>query len=1034
MRAAAGPGCEIRGFVRREELLDLYRRATLLVYPSAYEGFGLPVVEAMAAGCPVLCARNSSLIEIGGRSALFLDEVTPEAIAAALADALADREALAERGRGGPRGGRRATPGPRRRPRPGTSTGRRSADDRRPARAGVGDGWSPTATGSAAAGLARGAPRAAAGRSRARALYRLLVPLEPWRYYELARVAARAVRRATASTSRARSCWRACSSARGAGGGRRSTCCDGRDRALAGARPGARPAGGGRAGAPVPRRRLRRDRLRVGDRARRGRRGRGGDGGDVAGAAPGRASCTSRRTWRRAPGEVRTARPVYGADERAGRARRRGPPGGGGVLRAPLLGARRCDARLLGAWRGRGGAGVRAGAAAGARALLRARGRASFLARGAAAAGLRAQLRRIARPGGAARRAPSASSTCACARRGPEPPRYGPAPEARRGLRAKRALDGSTIARAPPHDGGAGTTPREARPRCASTTDPSPSAGRSERDRRRCRRDARFLPLLAGPRDRRVRRAAVGRRARDARLTACFAGIYAALAFKLLVQGDEVDSGAIWAVEQKALPLAATTMILVFAKNRLYAPARATRRRGAAALVGHAHHRRGARGDARRRVALRHLLHLLRVLDPRRGPRRRAAGELRQRDGPGARRDPLRAAGAAGRRARAGRVDRGEPGALREPPGRARTGSSGRAPAHARASGDETGGAGRGDLRRGARPGRDRRGDPDRLGRRRRAGAGAARGLPPPRRSRCGSRPTTAELLSHSVQAVPAPGLPLFELRPPVLGGAAFLAKRAFDLVVGSLIGLLVAPVLAVAALAIKLEDRGPVIHRSRRVGVEEQEFTCLKLRTMRSAPRSEQDEPRGAPTRPTARSSRSATTRASPGSGAVLRRFSIDELPAALERAARARCRWSARGPCRCATTSCSTTSTRSATWCSPGMTGLWQVSGPQRPLVRRAGAARLLLHRDLVDLARPDDHGPHDPGGPRPAGGLLSTPAPDPAAPPTPTSSCARSGPAAGDPPAAAAHDSREPAAVGAARAGGGAGVAGRAARCCG
>lgn len=101
VRAAAGPGCEIRGFVRREELLDLYRRATLLAYPSAYEGFGLPVVEAMAHGCPVLCARNSSLIEIGGRSAIFLDDVTPEGIAAALAQALADREALAVRGEAG---------------------------------------------------------------------------------------------------------------------------------------------------------------------------------------------------------------------------------------------------------------------------------------------------------------------------------------------------------------------------------------------------------------------------------------------------------------------------------------------------------------------------------------------------------------------------------------------------------------------------------------------------------------------------------------------------------------------------------------------------------------------------------------------------------------------------------------------------------------------------------------------------------------------------------------------------------------------
>jgi glycosyltransferase involved in cell wall biosynthesis len=101
VRAAAGPGCEIRGFVRREEVLDLYRRATLLAYPSAYEGFGLPVAEAMAAGCPVLCARNSALVEVGGRTAHFLDDVTPEGIARALTDLLADREALAERGEAG---------------------------------------------------------------------------------------------------------------------------------------------------------------------------------------------------------------------------------------------------------------------------------------------------------------------------------------------------------------------------------------------------------------------------------------------------------------------------------------------------------------------------------------------------------------------------------------------------------------------------------------------------------------------------------------------------------------------------------------------------------------------------------------------------------------------------------------------------------------------------------------------------------------------------------------------------------------------
>jgi glycosyltransferase involved in cell wall biosynthesis len=101
VRAAAGPGSEIRGFVRREVVLDLYRRAALLVYPSAYEGFGLPVVEAMAAGCPVMCARNSALVEVGGSAAIFLDDVTPGGIAAALTAALADRDALARRGEEG---------------------------------------------------------------------------------------------------------------------------------------------------------------------------------------------------------------------------------------------------------------------------------------------------------------------------------------------------------------------------------------------------------------------------------------------------------------------------------------------------------------------------------------------------------------------------------------------------------------------------------------------------------------------------------------------------------------------------------------------------------------------------------------------------------------------------------------------------------------------------------------------------------------------------------------------------------------------
>lgn len=94
----AGPECEMLGRVDDATLADLYRSATLLVYPSSYEGFGLPVLEAMAHGCPVLIARNSSLPEVGGDEALYLDDAGADAIARALGAALADRPALAARG------------------------------------------------------------------------------------------------------------------------------------------------------------------------------------------------------------------------------------------------------------------------------------------------------------------------------------------------------------------------------------------------------------------------------------------------------------------------------------------------------------------------------------------------------------------------------------------------------------------------------------------------------------------------------------------------------------------------------------------------------------------------------------------------------------------------------------------------------------------------------------------------------------------------------------------------------------------------
>ncbi len=67
------PGVESRGHVSVDELVGLYRSAAALVYPSLYEGFGMPCLEAMACGCPVAAARVASLPEVCGEAAVYFD-------------------------------------------------------------------------------------------------------------------------------------------------------------------------------------------------------------------------------------------------------------------------------------------------------------------------------------------------------------------------------------------------------------------------------------------------------------------------------------------------------------------------------------------------------------------------------------------------------------------------------------------------------------------------------------------------------------------------------------------------------------------------------------------------------------------------------------------------------------------------------------------------------------------------------------------------------------------------------------------------
>jgi glycosyltransferase involved in cell wall biosynthesis len=86
-------GVEVLGYVEKAELRRLYRGAAVFLYPSIYEGFGLPIIEAMASGAPVVTSTTASAPEVAGGAAILVDPFAVESIEAGLEQATQPEEA-----------------------------------------------------------------------------------------------------------------------------------------------------------------------------------------------------------------------------------------------------------------------------------------------------------------------------------------------------------------------------------------------------------------------------------------------------------------------------------------------------------------------------------------------------------------------------------------------------------------------------------------------------------------------------------------------------------------------------------------------------------------------------------------------------------------------------------------------------------------------------------------------------------------------------------------------------------------------------
>ena len=97
----AGDRVQATGYLSDERLAELYRHAKALVYPSLYEGFGLPVLEAMGRGCPVITSNTTSLPEVAGNAAICVDPTDIDDIARAMSRVLTQSDLRQELARNG---------------------------------------------------------------------------------------------------------------------------------------------------------------------------------------------------------------------------------------------------------------------------------------------------------------------------------------------------------------------------------------------------------------------------------------------------------------------------------------------------------------------------------------------------------------------------------------------------------------------------------------------------------------------------------------------------------------------------------------------------------------------------------------------------------------------------------------------------------------------------------------------------------------------------------------------------------------------